>query len=814
MRLRAVSIMTGIAGGAVALAAAVYPASAQLSPARPSPARLSPARLSPAQLSPGLAAPGTITTIAGGIGGPGRPDHIALASPCAVVSDNGVSYFTDQTQQGDTIIRKIADGLDHLTTIMGASTSGVNTDGAPAGRGNPDRSCGVAVDSSGNVLFTEEDIFSPTDSAGPIQDRVRVVALSTGTFYGQQMTGGHVYTIAGNGTAGNSGSGGPAADAELDNPTGLAIDQAGNIAVVDSGNDEIQVIAEKTGTFYGVPMTNGDIYRVAGDGIRGYSGDAGPATEAQLALGSVVRIDRSGNLLISDDLNHVVRAVPTRSGTYYGRAMLAGHIYTIVGTPSPSATSCQQAGSAGLSLKARICPTGVAVDRPGNVVIASHGAVWVAAFAKGDFYGRPMVPGRIYEVVKPGTIRVPGSVSVDGQGNALLAVFGREGLSGALYLLANHDNHDFGLKVQAGHVYRVGGNGSLNYSGDGGSALVAQFGGDAPQRADGGMPSIAVDPQGNIVLADNANARLRVVARSTGTFYGQHMVKGDIYTIAGTGSPTSSHRDTGPAIGAAVEPAGIAADKAGDLAVSGPVGGQGLLWLYAGRTGNRFGRHLVSGHIYVLLRCTSGERDCQAPEDTVFDQDGNLITPSMYSAKGQLHSQTIVIAARTGTFYGRKMIAGHSYVLVPQHLTDSIAVDHDGNLLLGVPYTITVWARTSGTFYGRTMQAHHLYTIFDNPDHFIQILPPGLVVDSAGNVVFAQPGPARIHVIAAATGTFYGVPMTAGGGYTIAGTGRLGFSGDGGPAVKAQLGLATGLALAPDGDLLIADLFRIRSISP
>lgn len=141
MRLSTVSITAGFVGGAVALAAAVYPASAQLSPTQ----------LSPTQLSAGQAAPGTITTIAGGIGGPGRPDRMALASPCAIVSDNGASYFTDQTQQGDTVIRKIVDELDHLTTVMGASTSGINPDGAPAGRGNPDQSCGVAVDSGGGT---------------------------------------------------------------------------------------------------------------------------------------------------------------------------------------------------------------------------------------------------------------------------------------------------------------------------------------------------------------------------------------------------------------------------------------------------------------------------------------------------------------------------------------------------------------------------------------------------------------------------------------------------------------------------------------
>src|SRR4029077_6688673 len=111
--------------------------------------------------------------------------------------------------------------------------------------------------------------------------RIRVVAASTGQFYGQLMNAGDIYTVAGDGTQGCSGDGGPATSAELAYPRGVAVDGAGNLVIADTLNNRIRVAAESTGTFYGRPMTAGDIYTVAGDGTEGFSGDGGPATAAE-----------------------------------------------------------------------------------------------------------------------------------------------------------------------------------------------------------------------------------------------------------------------------------------------------------------------------------------------------------------------------------------------------------------------------------------------------------------------------------------------------------------------------------------------------
>src|SRR4029077_9692065 len=101
------------------------------------------------------------------------------------------------------------------------------------------------------------------------------------------------YTIAGNGTAGFSGDGGPATSAALGNPQGVTVDAAGNVVIADANNFRIRVVAASNGTFYGKAMTAGHIYTVAGNGTEGPSGDGGLATGAELAFAVGTAVDGS-----------------------------------------------------------------------------------------------------------------------------------------------------------------------------------------------------------------------------------------------------------------------------------------------------------------------------------------------------------------------------------------------------------------------------------------------------------------------------------------------------------------------------------------
>jgi sugar lactone lactonase YvrE len=173
--------------------------------------------------------------------------------------------------------------------VAGNGTKGFSGDGGPAVSAALKVPKDVKIDQFGNLVIADAD-----------NNRIRVVAATTGRFYGVPMTADHIYSVAGNGTSGFSGDGGPAASAALNAPAALATDAHGNLMITDQGNNRIRVVAAVAGTVYGVPMTAGNIYTVAGNGLAGYSGDGGPATKAMLFSPTGVAVDSQGNLYAAD----------------------------------------------------------------------------------------------------------------------------------------------------------------------------------------------------------------------------------------------------------------------------------------------------------------------------------------------------------------------------------------------------------------------------------------------------------------------------------------------------------------------------------
>ena len=260
-------------------------------------------------------AAGTISTVAGGLGGPAKGTKVALGVPCGVGYGAGSVYVAS-----GTVVRKLDPATGEVATAAGTGLGrgGVGGNGIPAADATFGEVCSAVVDPHGNLVVV--------DTSG---GTVEVVAAATGTFYGQAMTAGGIYTVAGDGAGGFSGDGGPATAAGLA-PQGVTVDGAGNLVVADIGNDRVRVVAVTTGTFYRKKMTAGDIYTVAGGGIGGL-GDGGPATAAQLEAPDGAVTDGAGNLVIADTSDQRIRVVAVKTGTSYGRAMTAGDIYTVAG---------------------------------------------------------------------------------------------------------------------------------------------------------------------------------------------------------------------------------------------------------------------------------------------------------------------------------------------------------------------------------------------------------------------------------------------------------------------------------------------------
>jgi hypothetical protein len=119
-----------------------------------------------------------------------------------------------------------------IYAVAGNGRFGFSGDGGPAIKAHVDAPVQVAVDGTGNLLI----------AAGGNQ-RIRVVAVKTGTFYGRAMTAGDIYTVAGNGTMGYFGDGGPATQAELFNPAGVALNKTGGFVIADTGNHRIRAVS-------------------------------------------------------------------------------------------------------------------------------------------------------------------------------------------------------------------------------------------------------------------------------------------------------------------------------------------------------------------------------------------------------------------------------------------------------------------------------------------------------------------------------------------------------------------------------------------
>lgn len=326
------------------------------------------------------------------------------------------------------------------------------------------------------------------------------------------LSAGTITTVAGNGTAGYGGDGGPATNASLLYPYDAAVDTSGNLYIADTSNSRIRRVDN-----------SGTITTLAGNGTPGFSGDEGPATNASLYWPSSVAVDMEGNVYIADTWNNRVRKVG-----------ISGVITTVAGNGTSG-----YSGDGGPATSASLShPMGLAMDEDGDLYI---GDTWNSRVRKVDASG--MIT----------TVAGNGTAGYAGDGGP--ATSGRLGdpwgvavdASGNLYI-ADHSSHRVRKVDSSGTITTFAGNGSYGYSGDGGPASSASL--YYPE-------GLAVDADGNLYIADTFNQRIRKVD-----------VFGTITTVAGNGIYGFSG-DGGPATEARLAyPVGLGFNSLGDLFVA------------------------------------------------------------------------------------------------------------------------------------------------------------------------------------------------------------------------------------------------------
>lgn len=583
----------------------------------------------------------TIDTIAGsdwvGDGGPAL--KAILIQPQGLATDgSGNLYIADA---GDHRVRKVsANGI--IQTIAGTGIAGFSGDGGPAAQAQLNSPYGLALDAQGDLYIADLG-----------NARVRRVGLD-----------GTITTVAGGGTlaAGGSNDGSPATMLVLSAPRNLAFDHSGNLYISDFGAARVFLMSPQ-----------GSLSTLAGNGHAGASGDNGPAANAELNHPAGLAFDPQGNLYIADSGNHLIRRVRLGVITSYARAATptglafdaAGTLYTsdisagdiAVIPPSGPASTIPVAAldvsySSGLGLYASA----------GNEVVAAGGAVPVALAGGGDLAhgdNGPAVQARLNH---------PAGTSVDPAGNIYIA---------------DRDNNRIRRVTPDGTVTTIAGNGAPGLSGDGGPAASAQL---------SGPTSVTVDASGNLYIADTGNARIRKITPD-----------GNISSATNAGL---------------VSPVYAIADASGKLYIADAGAGK------------------------ILTAASDG-----VPKAVL----SGLVSPRGLALDGQ------------GDLYFTDSGAARVAYLSPSGTVTNIGAAGAWNI------------------------------------------PRGVSLDSSGDVYVADTGLQQIIEI-----------PPAGASTVIAGTGTAGFSGDNGPALSAQLGFPWDVAAGTNGVLLIADLEnnRIRALTP
>ena len=389
---------------------------------------------------------------------------------------------------GNNQVWKLTTGST-FTAVCGNTAPGFSGDGGPATDAELFAPAGVLWDSAGNIVVADAS-----------NNRLRTVSPS-----------GIIETKAGGSMAG-TGDGGSALLGEINNPTSVGIDGSGNLYIADASNNKIRKVS-----------ATGLITTYAGNGVAGYSGDGGPATDATLNRPFGIAVDNGGNVYFSDVNNSRIRRIDA-FGTITTYAGTTNWGYSGDGGP---ATNCELSSPMGICLDTLgdlyIC------DRANNVIRMVDSLGFITTIGGNHYCGFSGDGGPATDA----ELDAPYGVDIDTRGNVYFS---------------DCANHRIRKISPTGIISTIAGTGSAGYSGDGGPATEALL--NYPM-------GVAATKNGNVVIADSYNGRIRSVTPG-----------GILTTIVGDGINGFSGDGGSPIAAKLNNPTGITADPNGNLFIS------------------------------------------------------------------------------------------------------------------------------------------------------------------------------------------------------------------------------------------------------
>ncbi|HTZ95064.1 MAG TPA: choice-of-anchor D domain-containing protein [Terriglobales bacterium] len=731
-------------------------------------------------------------------------------------------------------------GCFFLILIAAIASPAQNVINTVAGGGNP---------APGNVATTAS-LAAPWSAVADNSGNIYVSSADGEYVFQISTTNGNQTTIlagAGYSGYGISGNTAPATTAALTSPLGLVLDGLGNLYIADGINGNHVFKMSLTAPFLMTNFAGSASASNPSSGFGGYSGDGGPATQAQLNVPAAVAIGPDGTVYIADSGNNVIRAVAT-NGTI---STFAGN-----GTACTTPPACGDNGPA----------TSAMLNDPQSVAVDAAGDVFIADTLDQEIREVSATTKQITTVAGNGTpCNPPGSACGDGNAATLASLYRPAGIFvdgiGDIYIADNYDAKVREVISDGGTIFTVAGDGQLGFDGDGPATSVSLA----------GPTGVSIDPfTGNVLIVDSGNNRVRVIT------------EGQLTTIAGGGGTVGSNApggDGGTALNAVIGvPYQVALDAANDefivdnatcrirevnasTQVITTVAGSGTLG-YSGDGGPATLATLnfpegvavdrTNGNLFIadtqtdVIRTVQGGvintyaglpfQPCLSPTspcgDGAMGPEAFLTTPGAVAlGSGTLAGDviladtgdnkirlvnnvgTISTVAGSGKFCLQPTTAcgdGGPATLADLSVPSGVAVDSAGDIFIADAFDNRI-RRVDATTQIITTVAFNGQATFSGdggPATLASMNNPGQVfVDAAGNLFVGSSFNPVVRRIDAATGTVS----------TVAGNPAqpqvYGFAGDGGPATSATLS-PFGVAVSSAGTLYIADTGnnRIRTM--